>query len=161
MEEKTETAARVGIGRRELLLGGAGAALVSLATAAFAASDEHAGHHEHGGGGANNQPVVDAALGCVNAGVACIDHCLVLLAGGDTSIAECAKAVQAMLPTCDTLAKLAAYQSKHLPAYAKVCAEICATCEAECRKHEAHHAQCKACADSCAKCIAACNMIAA
>ncbi len=66
-----------------------------------------------------------------------------------------------MNAACTGLARLAALNSDHLPAYAKVCLEICKDCEAECRKHEKTHAICKACAESCKACIAECEKVAA
>lgn len=153
------------IDRRQLLIGGVALAVTSLAGVARAG--QHDGHDEHhedhavSTGGAKNGLLVTAALDCVEAGDICTQHCLTLLSAGDTSIAACMATVQQMVPTCETLAKLASLDSPHLAAYAPVCAAICKDCEAECRKHEKHHAACKACAESCAKCITACTMIAA
>jgi Cys-rich four helix bundle protein (predicted Tat secretion target) len=137
-------------------------ALTSITGVALGGDDEHAEHRDgHSAAGLKHQSLVDAALGCVKAGNGCIDHCIELLLAGDTSLGDCARAVQQMLATCDTLAKLAAYDSKFLPEYAKICAEICRNCQTECRKHESHHAACKACAESCAKCIVVYDMVAA
>jgi len=64
-----------------------------------------------------------------------------------------------MLAACRGLAVLAALESQHLPAFAAACADICRSCETECRKHEKTHAICRACADSCAACIKACKAV--
>ena len=42
-------------------------------------------------------------------------------------LAQCAARVSEMIPVCDTLASLAALDSAHLPAYAKVCIDVCAS----------------------------------
>ncbi|GLO01825.1 hypothetical protein PPUJ13061_17230 [Pseudomonas putida] len=76
-------------------------------------------------------------------------------------MAACAQSVSELLAACDALMKLASQKSKFTPALAKVTADVCASCEKQCRKYETQHAECKACADSCAACLEACNAIAA
>jgi Cys-rich four helix bundle protein (predicted Tat secretion target) len=137
------------IGRRQLVTGGmAVAAGLALGERAAFAADAKAG-------------LVDAAVGCVEAGEVCLEHCLAAFRSGDTTLGECATAVADMLPVCQALARLAASGSKRLPAYAAVCIQVCEDCEAACRKHEAHHAPCKACAEACARVIAALKQITA
>jgi Cys-rich four helix bundle protein (predicted Tat secretion target) len=75
-------------------------------------------------------------------------------------LAQCAARVGEMIPVCQTLASLAALESTHLKAYAKICIDVCQACEDECRKHTAHAAICGQCADACAKVIAALKAIA-
>lgn len=105
--------------------------------------------HHHG-----NPDVFDAANGCVGAGTACLAHCIMLLAGGDTSMADCAQTVVQMRAVLEGVAAVAAIGGKNLSELVKVAAKFCADCEAACRKHEAQHPTCKACAEACAKAVA-------
>jgi len=91
------------------------------------------------------------------AGEACLTHCL---RQKDDSMAACAVTVRDMLASCQATLSLASAQSKHLPAMAALCAKICRDCEAECKKHADHHAECKRCMESCARCAAACEKAA-
>jgi Cys-rich four helix bundle protein (predicted Tat secretion target) len=81
-----------------------------------------------------------------------------MLAGGDKSLLECTATAREMTVVCDGLRTLAAQNSPHLAKYAKLAAEVCKDCEAECRKHE-QHPSCKACADACAACAAECGKL--
>ncbi|WP_421864009.1 four-helix bundle copper-binding protein [Parvibaculum sp.] len=99
--------------------------------------------------------LVRIALDCSGTGELCLQHCYTELAKGQTMLAQCAARVSEMIPVCEALASLAALESTHLKAYAKVCTDVCKACEEECRKHEAHAAICKQCADSCLEVIAA------
>lgn len=144
--------------RRHLLNVSAAAALGALAACATAQSHDH--HHHHGGGG-RYQAVADAAAACVSKGESCIAHCLVLMAGGDTSVARCAQSVNQLLATCTALQKLALQDSAYVPRFARVAMDLCEECEKECRKHADKHKECKECAESCAECHKACKAIAA
>jgi Cys-rich four helix bundle protein (predicted Tat secretion target) len=122
----------------------------------------HERGHQHGTDTSPKHPaLVDAALDCVKTGQACLDHCLRVLKTGDTSLADCAVAVDELAATCLALSRLAALDSQHLPAFASVASKICAACEAECRKHAEHHAACATCAESCRECIAECKKVMA
>ena len=102
-----------------------------------------------------------AALGpCIQAGEACMNHCLALLAKGDASLGGCAKRVREMLAVCDALQTLVVSETHHLPAAAALCASVCDDCRAECEKHAHHHAECKACMEACAKVIVAAKAVA-
>ena len=128
--------------RRELLIGAAAVAVA--ATAKAAPKDKPA------------EPVnalMDATVDCQKKAELCLTHCLAMFASGDTSMARCAAAVRETLATSRALETLAAANSKHLKELAKVCAEICKDCEAECRKHQATMTVCRDCADACAKMI--------
>jgi Cys-rich four helix bundle protein (predicted Tat secretion target) len=65
-----------------------------------------------------------------------------------------------MLPLCQALSELAVQRSGHLKGLAAVCAKACRECEAACKKHANHHAECKACMESCQKCAAECEKLA-
>ncbi len=76
-------------------------------------------------------------------------------------MAACAQSVSELLATCEALMKLAIQNSAFTPALAKVSADVCASCEKACRKHEKKHLECKACADACAACLKECQTLAA
>lgn len=129
-----------------------------------AAKVEHAGHGDHSGhaghgGPSKHQALIDSALKCVGRGEVCVDHCLTLMATGDTSLKDCLRSVQIMMPMCSALMRAAAFDTPRLKEIAKVCLDICADCEKECKKHAEHHTACKACMESCADCIAECKKV--
>lgn len=144
--------------RREALGTLVAASFTALA-ANSAMAQEHEHHHHHAD--PKNQALVDSAQSCLATGEACLAHCLELLGQGDKEMAACAKSVNQMLAMVETLRKLAITESRFLPRYAALCAEMCGDCEKECRKHENKHTECKACADSCAACIKECKAVAA
>ena len=147
--------------RRDVLLGAA--VVTTLAAGSAFASSEHDHHAGHMMSAPSNRDtsLMDAALHCVKSGEICNDHCIELVKQGDTSIAECLASVSDMLVTCAGLSRLAANESPHLAAFAKVCIAVCKDCEKACAKHENHHAECRACAQSCRECIKACEKVAA
>ncbi len=106
---------------------------------------------------AAHKEIYEAALECVRAGNECLDHCIRSLQAGEKMMVECASTVRAMLPLCKAVAELAMQDSKHLKALAAVCAKACRECEAACKKHANHHAECKACMESCKRCAEACE----
>ncbi|MEM7398404.1 MAG: Csp1 family four helix bundle copper storage protein [Pseudomonadota bacterium] len=149
---KTSTA-----NRREVLATAALAGLaVPLAGSAFAES----GHEHHAHHGSHHPELTKLALDCVGLGEACVAHCIKLLGTGDTSLADCLTAVNAMLPMCATLARYAASDAKRLNELAAVCIDVCDDCAKECEKHP-EHAECKACGDACVDCIEACKELIA
>jgi Cys-rich four helix bundle protein (predicted Tat secretion target) len=160
------------LGRRGFLLG-AGTVLISSAVALnTACAQSPSGQekitqatvsesHNHNAHGNSNEGLISASLECERIGQACIDHCMELLKAGDTSIAVCADSVLEMLAFCEAFTKLASYKSAHLKAAARICIVICEDCEKECRKFEAHHAECKKCAEACRNLIDSCRKILA
>jgi len=152
---------------RRSILATLAAAGVTLAGATAEAQEghehhmQHGGHDEHTGHGAvpQHEALIDAALDCIKKGAVCSNHCIRLLGEGDTSLADCLQSVSAMLPACTALARLAALDAKRLPQFAKVCADICADCQAVCKKHEQHHAVCKACGEACRACADECRKL--
>jgi|SRR5689334_17138718 Cys-rich four helix bundle protein (predicted Tat secretion target) len=136
------------LARRDVLLTGAGAlaagvGLVHAAAAQAAAPKTGPGKSPHGA-------VIEATKRCETVGNACLRHCQRLTRLGDKSLAECMRSVSAMLPVCVAVNRLASQDAKRLKDLAKVCADVCRDCEAECRKHEFHHLECKRCAEACA-----------
>jgi Cys-rich four helix bundle protein (predicted Tat secretion target) len=144
--------------RREAL-GTLVAASVAALGAGSAIAEEHAHHHHHAG--LKYQALADSAQNCLATGEACLNHCFELLGQGDKEMAACAKSVNQMTAMVETLRKLAIAESRFLPRYAALCAEVCEDCEKECRKHENKHAECKACANACAACLKECKAISA
>jgi len=144
------------ISRRDLLMGGAGTMVAAgLPIAPALAAEEHAGH------GSGHDALIAATNACVAAGETCLAHCLAMFAGGDTSLAACAKSVAEMMPACRGAAALATLGSAHLVAFLGPCITICSDCEQECRKHADKHAVCKACADACARFVAEAKKVTA
>jgi Cys-rich four helix bundle protein (predicted Tat secretion target) len=118
----------------------------------------HAGHEGHEGHGDVPATAADAGVDtalvntigdCISAGRVCLSHCLRLLGSGDTSMADCSKAVTDMLAICQASESLAAANSKHLKALAKVCIDGCTDCAKACTPHVGHHPECKACKEAC------------
>ena len=146
--------------RREMLKTVLATAASAISAAALAGEHDN---HNHGKPGVapRNAGVIAASADCLKTGEACLAHCLYLLGNGDKSVAACAQSVNELLATCTAMMKLAGQDSKFVPAMAKVAAEVCASCEKECRKHADHHAECKACAESCAACVKECKKLAA
>src|SRR5262245_46564400 len=123
------------------LLAGIGQTRAAAAQAAPAKTSPRASPH---------QGIVEATKRCETVGGACLKHCQRLTRLGDKSLADCMRSVSAMLPVCTAVNRLAQQDAKRLKELAKVCADICRDCEAECRKHEFHHVECQRCAEACA-----------
>jgi Cys-rich four helix bundle protein (predicted Tat secretion target) len=148
------------LSRRAVVAASLAAGLVLPATRARAEMMTGSEHHHHGGA-ASHQGLIDTALACVNRGEVCIAHCLDLLGQGDTSLADCSKAVAAMTPMCALLARYAALDAPRLKELAKVCIDVCDDCAKACEKHASKHEACKACQASCQDCIKACKDLTA
>ena len=153
------------VSRREVLMASAALA-ASAAAARIASAGEHDAHmatakYSEAKAFKKHAAVVGSANECLAKGQACISHCFETFVAGDTTMAECAFAVEQMLKACDAFAYLAAYDSPHLAAMARVCVSVCEDCEKECRKHEEHQAECRACADACAALIRDAKKLAA
>jgi Cys-rich four helix bundle protein (predicted Tat secretion target) len=144
--------------RRDLLIGATAiASLSGLGAMRVARAEEHSHEHHQHTIDQGRLRVIQHATDCVNKGEICIEHCLQLFKAGDTSVAECAESAHEMLASCTAMGKLAAYDSRHLKDFMRVCIGVCEDCEKACREHENKHAECKACADSCADCISVCK----
>lgn len=132
---------------RRKFLAGTAAALTVAAMPAVAADKHHHHHHE------KHNNLVDAADECVATGKACLNHCLILLGDGDTSMKECSKNVNEMIPVCNAMATLALSDSKNLKAMAEVCLASCKDCKAACKDHINDHVECKDCYEACKNAI--------
>jgi Cys-rich four helix bundle protein (predicted Tat secretion target) len=157
---------------RRAALGLATAAMTVGATRAFAADGHEGMDHsqmdhskmdhsgmDHSKHGTKYQAVIDTANDCIGKGEICIAHCIDLMKGGDTAMADCMKTVSAMMPMCAALVRLAVLDNKRLKELVAVCKDVCADCEAECKKHAEKHAVCRACMDSCTACIKECKAL--
>jgi Cys-rich four helix bundle protein (predicted Tat secretion target) len=147
---ESRTGTNTVVSRRTLLAAGSSLVAAAAVTLPGIATEASAAEVD-----APNAALVRVALECAGTGELCLHHCFAEFAKGQTMLAQCAARVGEMIPVCQTLASLAALESVHLKAYAKICIDVCQACEDECRKHTAHAAICGQCADSCAKVIAA------
>lgn len=162
-DRSTTQDADAGLRRRDLLVGATVLAGATLGAAGRAAAAEHEQHQHHALGAAGGEHryseatafkrragLVAVANECIARGQACLSHCMETFVQGDTTMAECARAVQEMLATCQAFAQLAANDSVVLKPMAQACIAVCEECEKQCRVHEEHQPECKACADACA-----------
>jgi Cys-rich four helix bundle protein (predicted Tat secretion target) len=119
---------------------------------------DHSAMHAamHGG---KHKALIDTASDCIAKGEVCVAHCIELMKGGDTAMADCMKSVSIMMPMCGALVRLAALDASRLKEFAAVCKNVCEDCEAECKKHAEKHAVCKDCMDSCTACIKECKAL--
>ncbi len=161
MNEKTpgnDLAQEVSVPRRNLLIGAAALGTLSgMAVFGRANAEEQSHQHHQHTIDQGRARIIEHAADCVTKGEICVAHCLELFKTGDTSVAECADTVHEMLASCTAMGKLAAYDSRHLKDFVRVCIGVCEDCEKACREHENKHAECKACADSCTDCIRVCK----
>lgn len=132
-------------------------ALVVTATAATnvfsseSAKGDH--HHHHGHGSKQHKELVESALHCIQTAQYCRDHCIQLIKGGDTTLADCLQSVNDTIPMCETLVQLSTSNNRHLKSFAKVCIRVCRDCEKECEPHKDKHKECEDCMLSCRDCI--------
>lgn len=146
------------ISRRSLLVG-AGAFGAALATGAGFAAD--APGHRHEDHAPKHGDVLDAVNGCIVKAQQCTAHCLVAFQEGDTTLADCARKVNEMLPICKAFSYQLAGNSPYVMALSAVCRQACEDCEKECRVHEDKHLECKECAEACAKVASAIEALSA
>lgn len=85
----------------------------------------------------------------------CIAHCQMMLADGDTSMADCLRTALDADVVCNATLRAATLNSTLTPALAGVSVTAMEACVAACKPHVAHHAECKACHDACVTAIAA------
>ena len=140
------------LSRRDLLVG-AGALGATFVTGLSSASD--APGHRHEDHAPKHPDILNAVNDCVIKGQQCVAHCLVAFQEGDTTLADCARKVNEMLPICKAFSYQLASNSPYVKALSAVCRQACKDCEAECRKHEDKHVECKECGEACAALVAA------
>ena len=96
---------------------------------------------------------------CTRAAQACISHCQELLAKGDKSLGECLRTALDTEAVCNTVLKLAGFNSRHTASMAKESVAVMQACVDACKEHVKHHESCKACHDACLKAIDAAKRI--
>ena len=146
------------ISRRELLAG-AGALGAALASGVSLAGD--APGHRHEDHAPKYPGVLGAVHDCVSKGQQCVAHCLVAFQEGDTTLADCARKVNEMLPICRAFSYQLAGNSPYVKPLSAVCRQVCKDCEEECRKHADAHVECKECGDACAHLVSEIDRLAA
>jgi Cys-rich four helix bundle protein (predicted Tat secretion target) len=142
--------------RREFMAAFGAVAAAASVTSALAeeGKKEAAVHHHHP---AKYKGLTETSAKCVEEGNNCLRHCFGMLSMNDSSMAECTKASYEVIAACGALEVLAATNSTHTPAFAKVVADVCLACKKECDKFPqyaecvAMGASCKACAEECKK----------
>lgn len=144
---------------RRALLVGAGAMGVALASGVVRAGDMPG--HRHEDHAPKSPDVLRAVNECVVAAQQCSAHCLVAFQEGDTTLADCAKKVNEMLPICKAFSYQLAANSPYVKALSAICMQACEDCEKECRVHEDKHLECKDCAEACARVVAAIKSLSA
>jgi Cys-rich four helix bundle protein (predicted Tat secretion target) len=129
-----------------------GATLLGAGATGASPQNERDGHSDL----IRNPSLFDASVVCSKAAELCVGHCVEMFARGDKSLIVCARNSREVLVVSNALRALAAQSSPHLAQFARLSAEICRSCEAECRKHP-QHSTCKNCADACAGCADECK----
>jgi Cys-rich four helix bundle protein (predicted Tat secretion target) len=135
----------LGMKRRDMLIGAATVAAGALAGTRAAAQPA----------GEGPASMAQAVAECLEAGNACMEHCLDLLASGDKTLGDCAKSVHQMLAVCNATAVIVATDSTLKARVVQLCIDACAQCEQACKPHIDHHAACRRCRDACLATIAA------
>jgi Cys-rich four helix bundle protein (predicted Tat secretion target) len=151
------------INRREVLLVGAGAVVaktlaVTTACARSGRSTPTSIPSTTAAGDANTI-LAAAAHTCCGTGRNCLQHCLNMLARGDTSLAETAQSVHEMIAVCEGTATLAAAGSDHLALAARLCEAVCQSVVDAHTASGAQHEACLACVDACRHTIKAARAI--
>ena len=143
------------LGRREFVAGAAIATAGAVLGQTALAQD-----HAHHMGTKKYQALIDAALNCVKASEACIDHCMDAFKEGDKSLAACMETSMEASAACVMLAKFSSWESKHLKNVAATCKQICEACAKECEVHAKKHQTCKECMEACQDCAKECAKVA-
>ena len=150
--------------RRTVVIAAVAVAGTLLATSAGAADPKKEAQKPAAAGDTKRKAVVDALAVCIAASRVCMASCTDHLAMGMSNMADCQKSVMNMIPVCEAMAAVAAYNTadaKLAKSLASTCAAFCRSCEKTCEPHAAKHAECKACFEACKACAAACEAFAA
>jgi hypothetical protein len=102
---------------------------------------------------------IAACLECEQACTSCADACL-----GEKQVLDLRRCIRLNQDCADICAATARVMSRFFESDAamtlaqlEACARACATCGAECHRHESHHEHCKVCADACRRCEEQCR----
>jgi len=90
-----------------------------------------------------------AAMGATDIGVKSRTYCLEAIKKGDASLAPCLKAIEAMIPVCNALGKLAEIDAGRLKDLANTAKLFLDDCERECGKLASTHPALQPCAAAC------------
>ncbi len=144
--------------RRELLAQGMGMSSMAGVAALWQASEAFAGEASKASAApaAGLSKVIETSSRCVTTGLICIRHCQKEILDGNKMMAECLQSVLELVSACETLTKLAAFESAYAKDFAKLTAKICADCGKICEKHAKHMEACKKCMEACRECEKAC-----
>ena len=102
------------------------------------------------------EELIDTFLECIKMGEICNQHCMHMFQMGDTTLADCAIAVQELIAANTAVLKFAANNSCHLTMFIEATIKVCESCAEECEKHD-KHIQCKDCGEACRDCIEFCT----
>jgi len=138
--------------RREVIMAAGGAVLASTVGSAFAAGKGH----QHGTELLIQEDLARTASDCVRTGQTTLRLSINLLEGGDKSMAECGRAAQDLVATCEAMTKMASFGSRHIGPMAKIVRDVCIRAEKICSEHK-EHKQCLDCAKACRECADICN----
>jgi Cys-rich four helix bundle protein (predicted Tat secretion target) len=137
---------------KRALLKGIGAASIALGTSfsltAKAAEMDHSKMNHQIPIDPKLEVLIDYLLECIKMGEICNQHCMHMFQMGDTSLADCAIAVQELVAVSNAVIKLASHNSQHLNCFVEASLYVAQSCEQECKKHE-KHIQCSDCAEAC------------
>jgi Cys-rich four helix bundle protein (predicted Tat secretion target) len=92
--------------------------------------------------------LMDYLLENIKMGEICNQHCMHMFQMGDTTLADCAIAVQEFIAVSQAVMKLASHNSKHLNCFVEASIYVAESCEKECLKFD-QHIQCSDCATAC------------
>jgi Cys-rich four helix bundle protein (predicted Tat secretion target) len=134
----------------------AGLAINSKIALAEPAEHDHKEHNHP----TKYKSLADSSSKCVLDGENNLRHCYGMVSMGDTSMANCIKLTNDTIAACRALEALAAADSHHTVAMAKVVEQICSECMKECEKF-LNFAECKAMAEACKNCAEECKKVKA
>lgn len=100
-----------------------------------------------------NQSCIEACVRCAQACEHCANACLD--EHDVEKMADCIRSDRDCAAICWLAAGYMSRGSQFIEDVCRLCAEICETCAAECRKHE--HEHCQECADACERCAEECR----
>lgn len=136
-------------------------AAAMIATNSAVAQPEIADHaHKEHNHPTKYKSLADSSSKCVLDGENNLRHCYGMVSMGDTTMANCIKLTHDTIAACRALEALAAADSHHTVAMAKVVEQVCSECLKECEKF-LNYAECKAMAEACKNCAEECKKVKA
>ena len=144
--------------RRDLLVSGVSVGSLAGVVGLMQAAEAVAGPAAKTAAPATNDygKLIESASKCVTTGLICIRHCQKELVAGNKMMADCLQSVLENVAACESLIKLAAYESSQTKDFAKLTAKLCSECAKLCEKHAHHMEACKNCMEACRACEKEC-----